>query len=429
MAWVLNPTAVALALAGAGREDANTFLTKQGALIDDQRHHLREQFKHLHLSVWEKRLGVFLRLATAAVGVAVASAIGLAMWNASDADGTVVDAFSVPPQFVQAGITGEVVADDLTSRIGAIRDVAQNNSVSASQNVRKDSADDIKVEIPETGVSLGQAWRYLRLWLGHEHHLSGNVRLLGDGKMALTVAVNGERAAAVSGGTNELDKLEQQAAEQVFAKVEPTNIVLYLRANRRFAEALSAAERAVQGAGAVDTQAPAFAVWADMTRVVAGDMPQALARAHRAIAANPKYIAGYREMMLAFVLMGHDENALSQAQLIGKLRDEDQPKAMRGRGFAQFAAEAANERDAVLGAFTDGASRDACLPCTSLSGERAEFAARAHDGSASRALVAEIATEQITGALGTRLDASAARARYFLQVNMQDWTAACGQRS
>src|SRR5581483_3725745 len=107
----------------------------------------REQFKHLHLSVWEKRLGVFLRLATAAVGVALASAIGLVAWNASQADGTVVDTFSVPPQFIQAGITGEAVADDLTSRIGAIRDVAQNNSVSASQNVRKDSADDIKVEI------------------------------------------------------------------------------------------------------------------------------------------------------------------------------------------------------------------------------------------------------------------------------------------
>ncbi len=146
-----------------------------------------------HLSVWEKRLGVFLRLATAAVGVALASAIGLAAWIASQADGTVVDAFSVPPQFVQAGITGEMVANDLTSRIGAVRDFAQANSVSASQNVRKDSADDIKVEIPETGVSLGQAWRYLRLWLGHERHLSGSVRLIGEGKMALTVAVNGER--------------------------------------------------------------------------------------------------------------------------------------------------------------------------------------------------------------------------------------------
>ncbi len=417
----VDPVAMALALGGASREDANAFLKKQGALIDDQRHHLREQFKHLHLSVWEKRLGVFLRLATAAVGVVIASAIALAAWNASQADGTVVDAFSVPPQFVQAGITGEMVADDLTSRIGAIRDFAQANSASASQNVRKDSADDIKVEIPETGVSLGQAWRYLRLWLGHERHLSGGVRLIGEGKMALTVAVNGERAASVSGG--DLDKLEQQAAEQVFAKVDPTNIVLYLRASQRSAESLSAAERNVQAAGPKD-RADAFALWADMTRVVTGDLPLAFGRARRAVAANPKSIAGHREMMWASVLMGHDEDALLQSRLIGNLHDEDQLKAMRGRGFAQFTAEGANERDAALGAFADGISRDECLYCQPYAGNRAEFAARAHDGSASRTLASEIAAEPFTGAARTNLNANAARARYFSEVNVQDWPAA-----
>jgi tetratricopeptide (TPR) repeat protein len=417
----IDPVAMALALGGASREDANAFLKKQGALIDDQRHHLREQFKHLHLSVWEKRLGVFLRLATAAVGVAIASAIALTAWNASQADGTVVDAFSVPPQFAQAGITGEMVADDLTSRIGAVRNFAQNNSVSASQNVRKDSADDIKVEIPETGVSLGQAWRYLRLWLGHERHLSGSVRLIGEGKMALTVAVNGERAASVSG--SDLDKLEQQAAEQVFASVDPTNIVLYLRARQRFAESLSAAEHGVQVVPPQE-RAEALALWANVTRVIAGDMPLAFARARRAVAINPKFIAGHRETMWASVLMGHDEDALSQAQMIAKLQAQDQLKVMQGRGFAQFAAEAASERDAALGAFADGMSRDSCLFCLPYSGNRAEFAARAHDGSASRTLASEIAAEQIAGAAHAGLDANAARARYFSEVNMQDWPAA-----
>src|SRR5581483_5312713 len=281
--------------------------------------------------------------------------------------------------FIQAGITGEAVADDLTSRIGAIRDVAQNNSVSASQNVRKDSADDIKVEIPETGVSLGQAWRYLRLWLGHERHLSGSVRLIGEGKIALTVAVNGERAATVSGG--DVDKLEQQAAERVFASVDPTNLVIYLLASQRPTESLAAAERYVQTAGP-EGRANAFSLWADMTRLGTGDMPLAFARASRAVAANPKFIAGHREMMWAAALMGHDEAALSQAQLTANLQDQDQPRAMRGRAFSQFTADAANERDLALGDFADGMSRDDCLSCPSYSGNRAEFAARAHDGSA-----------------------------------------------
>lgn len=45
----VDPAAMALALGGASREDAGAFLKKQSALIDDQQHHLHEQFKHLRL--------------------------------------------------------------------------------------------------------------------------------------------------------------------------------------------------------------------------------------------------------------------------------------------------------------------------------------------------------------------------------------------
>jgi hypothetical protein len=73
----VDPAAVALALNGASREDAGAFLKVQGALIADQRHHLHEQLKHLHLSIWEKRLGVLLRFATILIGLAVAAALKL----------------------------------------------------------------------------------------------------------------------------------------------------------------------------------------------------------------------------------------------------------------------------------------------------------------------------------------------------------------
>ena len=65
----VDPAAVALALGGASREKADAFLDdqrtvllKQGALIDDQRHHLHRQFTALDLNIWEKRLGVLLRI-------------------------------------------------------------------------------------------------------------------------------------------------------------------------------------------------------------------------------------------------------------------------------------------------------------------------------------------------------------------------------
>ena len=102
----LNPVAVALALGGASREKADAFLDDQRALIADQRHHLHEQFKHLHLSVWEKQLGVLLRVATAVVGIAVAAGVALMVWDAAHSKALIIEPFTVPPDLAAKGLSG-----------------------------------------------------------------------------------------------------------------------------------------------------------------------------------------------------------------------------------------------------------------------------------------------------------------------------------
>ncbi|HWY60863.1 MAG TPA: hypothetical protein VNW15_03085 [Rhizomicrobium sp.] len=354
----VDPAAVALALTGADRLEANAYLKDQRAFIADQRHHLHEQFKQTTLGTFSLRLSVALKLLTALLGAVIVVGLIAAVWNASQADGMVVDAFSVPPQFAQDGITGEIVADDLTDRISAIRNIAVNNSISSSKDVSKDSTEDVTVEIPETGVSLGQAWRYLRLWLGHERHLNGNLRLTGDGNIALTVTLDGERVAAVRGAPGDLERLEQQAAEQVFASVDPLNIVLYLSAQGRDAEALAAADHNAQVAVGPADRANAYALWASTTRTRAGDMTLAVARGRIAAELDPKLMAAWREMMFASTMMGHDEEVLRQAQAMQGLREEDQPKNMQGPGFAELVAEGTFERDAAVGNFAQAASED-----------------------------------------------------------------------
>ena len=71
-----EPAAMNLALSGASREEADRFLHHQRRLSDEQNYFLREQFKTVRPSVWGW-LVVFLRAATAAVGVAVAAGMGL----------------------------------------------------------------------------------------------------------------------------------------------------------------------------------------------------------------------------------------------------------------------------------------------------------------------------------------------------------------
>ena len=167
----VDPAAVALALNGASREDAGAFLKDQRALIADQRHHLHEQLKQLKLGIFSQRISIALKGLTALVGLMAVIALGVAVWNASQADGLVVEAFSVPPSLAASGLSGDAVSLDITDRVNTIRDNVNGRSLAASRSARQEGGDEVKVEIPETGVSLMQAWRYLKLWLGDERHV------------------------------------------------------------------------------------------------------------------------------------------------------------------------------------------------------------------------------------------------------------------
>src|SRR4051812_24334520 len=84
------------------------FLNDQRALIADQRHHLREQFKQVRLATFSQRLSIPLKRAPGLVGIAIFGGVGTAVWNASRARGLVVEGFSVPPQLAASGTSGEV---------------------------------------------------------------------------------------------------------------------------------------------------------------------------------------------------------------------------------------------------------------------------------------------------------------------------------
>ena len=428
----VDPAAVALALGGASREKADVFLDEQRGIIKDQRDHLHEQrhllLSRLRLGRFSDRIKAALQVMTVVVGAAIVIGLGAAVWNASRADGMVVDAFSVPPQYVQSGITGEVVANDLTDKIGAIRDNTQSHSFNSSQNVRKDSAEDIKVEIPEIGVSLGQVQRYLRLWLGHERHLSGNLRLLSEGKIALSMTLGGERAVTVSGASGDLDKLEQQAAERIFASVDPVNIVLYLLGEGRSAESLAAAERATQLATGSVERANAYSLWAAVTYSNAGDAPLAIARARIATDIDARVMTGHIMRMRLATETGHVEEGLRQAQQLRGLKEADQPKAQQGRGSAAMLAEGAWYRETEFGSFAQAASEDGCSRCSPT--ERflihAEIAARAHDAAAGRALACQAMAfdAKQAAAAAERFGDNIYHVRYYLAVDMANWPAA-----
>src|ERR1700748_1508387 len=146
------------------------------AFLRDQRLHLHEQFRHLReqlrLRLWEQRMGVFLRVATAIVGVAVASGFALMVWDAAHSKGLIIEPFSVPPEMAERGLSGQVLAAQLLDKLSIL---GASESSRATQSYANNWGDNIKVEIPETGVSVGELRNFLREWLGHDIRISGEV--------------------------------------------------------------------------------------------------------------------------------------------------------------------------------------------------------------------------------------------------------------
>jgi tetratricopeptide (TPR) repeat protein len=232
----IDPTAVALALAGASREEADNFLRNQNGLIADQRHHLHEQLKQIHLDIFEKWLGVLLRLATLCVGIAAAGAISLLVWNAAHADGLVIESFSVPPEIAEHGLTGQVIASQVLDGLTTIMNVT-SRSARAAKSYSSNWGNDIKVDIPESGISVGDAYRFLKSWLGHESHISGDVTRTSAG-IAIRARVSGQNSVTVTGTEVDVDAMIQRIAEQIVGQTQPYRYGVYLLRQGRTPEAI-----------------------------------------------------------------------------------------------------------------------------------------------------------------------------------------------
>ncbi|MBV9548976.1 MAG: hypothetical protein JO256_04815, partial [Alphaproteobacteria bacterium] len=231
--------ALSVSLSGADREEANAFLKDQRRLIHLQMEEMRaeEPYKLSHyrlrrFSDWAKAAFEFslglIALAIVAIGAA-------SVWNALHSDGLIVESFTVPPELAEKGLSGQVVAGQLTDLLIAMQ--AETSSSRAARSYSNNWGDDIKVEIPETGVSVGEAWRFLRRWLGNETHVGGEVWKTDSG-IAMAARVSGGGSSVVRGGAGDLDALIQKTAEDIYRRTQPYRFALYLASHGRQEEAL-----------------------------------------------------------------------------------------------------------------------------------------------------------------------------------------------
>jgi tetratricopeptide (TPR) repeat protein len=243
--------------------ELDTFLREQTRLVRLQTEHLHEQrelqLAHLRVRRWKDRMSLALQVLGVIVGAAIVVALGVMVWQAHEDHGLVIEAFSVPPDLAAKGLTGEVVAGQLLDNLTDMQ--GETESSRPARSYQNNWGDDLKLEIPETGVSLGELNRWLRRWLGSQTRVTGEVHRIAGG-LKVSVRAGQDGGVAFSGPDADLDMSVQHAAETVYRRTQPYRYANWLLAQGREAEALSVLTALANGPDGEDRR------WAEYLVVV-----------------------------------------------------------------------------------------------------------------------------------------------------------------
>jgi tetratricopeptide (TPR) repeat protein len=315
-----HPAAVAIALgrvtpgASPGLDAAAAgFLADQRRLVNLQAEHLHEQrelqLTHLRVRRWKDRFSLSLQLLAFVVGAAAGVALLGMAWTAHEDHGLVINAFSVPPDLAAEGLTGGVIAQRFLDRLNALQ--AATESDRPATTFQNNWGEDIKLEIPETGLKLGELEKFLRDRLGNVSYVTGEVYKTGAG-LALTARLGDTPPQTFEGPRTDIDSLEQHAAEAVYRFSQPYRFATYLEQHGRVDEAIKIiADLAANGPPG--ERSWAYALWSTFEVNDLGDTAAGIPLARQSVSFSTGVGSSVRAdiaLIGAEVWAGHDEQAL-----------------------------------------------------------------------------------------------------------------------
>ncbi len=197
-------------------------------------HHLQSQCIEAQL----RRAGQRIRLAMQVFAALVASVVAFGflsmLYAALTSHAVIVDAFRAPAALAGQGLTGDVVASGILDTLQKLQDETRTESKGLETHGAWSS--DIKLEVPETGVSVGEIDRLLHDRFSHDLHIDGDL-IKTVGGLALTVRGDGVPASSFTG--TDIDKLTTQAAEYVYGRSQPERYAQYLETSNRDTDAIA----------------------------------------------------------------------------------------------------------------------------------------------------------------------------------------------
>jgi tetratricopeptide (TPR) repeat protein len=429
-AGVAGTDAIAMAIAlDQARHDPELsrkvgyYVEKQSRLVDLQVRHFDEERRLAIAAAKRKRYLDRLRIAgaTAVTSIGVAVLVGLIgmIWDAEHDSSVVLDAVTTPTSLSERGLTGAALATDFIGQLDRIRSIVARYSLTSSDQVRKDSGDDVKLEIPETGLSLQQVSRYFHRTLGRQRRMSVGLVSSAVGTLSLGVHIdNSEGEIQVTGPESDLDHLIREAGERTFRVLDPVNFVVYLaHTDGRDEDMLALARQLVATANDRTDRA-------DVLGLLSGLEPdRALAERHAIMAESIAPESAPNVLMLARAErdLGHDELLLAALRRFVAKRAADQLANQR-ESLPRLQATAEAEIEALLGDPRRFAALDyvAASPLATQLARRAAAAARMHDLSLSRQLLQQALDAGLPSTEDT------IKARWYADIEDGDWQSALG---
>jgi tetratricopeptide (TPR) repeat protein len=293
---------------------------KQTEVLEIQKKNLEAEYEYFEVE-WGPRLlalrlrtgfQIFLVLFATVIGAGVA----ILIYEAVQSRSVVIESFSAPPSLAADGLSGQVLASGLLDVLTRIQAASRANI--EHRNLSNAWTNEISIDVPETGISIGQLERMIKTRFGHDQHIQGDLVKTPMG-LALTVRGTGMLPKTFTGEAGALDKLLTQAGEYVFGQSQPGLWAAYLSNNDRNDEAI----RFAQGAyTAVDPSERPYVLnyWANAISGKGGDgaTAEALPLYREAVHLKPDYWTGYNNIMAALAALGDEEGVVRVGHQIMK---------------------------------------------------------------------------------------------------------------
>ena len=313
------------------------FLKHQAHLLAMQAHQLEAEhplrLRSLQSASKEgvmRRAGLRIRLGIQSATFIVVLGIFLGLismvHDAWSSHAVVVDAFDTPPALAPTGLNGKVVATGILDELGKMQNATRTET--KGLEARSAWAADVTIEVPETGISIGEIDKILHRRLGNDIHIGGDLVQLPGGDVALTVRGDEVTARTFRAPLAQFEKLTRQAAEYLFGESQPLQFANYLNQEGRLDDEYAFLADAFPRARDKD-RAEMANVWGNALSIQ-GKLKQAAEKYRLAMAIQPHFWKPWGNLVAVLALAEGEEAAWREghAELLAYERtpERDRPR-------------------------------------------------------------------------------------------------------